>query len=209
MIEINKIYIVVDETRNIIRYKKILLIGGIHYAVFRLFFIFTNATTASTALIKHKNDQINKSPYLPAPVNPNKAAKPNNTTNAILPPFLTLFLTQIETIPPASKRIATNNPALPPASPFADIVLATPANADWNNTNTLNTIDNIPETNFQVFMIKFSLQNIYINTIKCVYLHLIHIINNNIKIRVYNSPTCENIQYIYIVYARIYLFAHE
>ena len=62
MIEINKIYIVVDETRNIIRYKKILLIGGIHYAVFRLFFIFTNATTASTALIKHQNDQIYKSP---------------------------------------------------------------------------------------------------------------------------------------------------
>ena len=28
MIEINKIYIVVDEIRNIIRYKKILLIGG-------------------------------------------------------------------------------------------------------------------------------------------------------------------------------------
>ena len=51
-----------QETRNIIRYKKILLIGGIHYAVFRLFFIFTNATTASTALIKHQNDQIYKSP---------------------------------------------------------------------------------------------------------------------------------------------------
>ena len=55
-------FIVVDEIRNIIRYKKILLIGGIHYAVFRLFFIFTNVTTASTALIKHQNDQIYKSP---------------------------------------------------------------------------------------------------------------------------------------------------
>lgn len=62
MIEIDKIYIVADEIRNIIRYKKILLIGGKSYAIFRLFFILTNATTASTALIEHQNDQIYKSP---------------------------------------------------------------------------------------------------------------------------------------------------
>lgn len=62
MIEIDKIYIVADEIRNIIRYKKILLIGGKSYAIFRLFFILTNATTASTTLIEHQNDQIYKSP---------------------------------------------------------------------------------------------------------------------------------------------------
>ena len=76
--------------------------------------------------------------------------------SAIFPPLPNDFLVAIETIPPASIRIATIIPALPDASPLASNALDTPAAHDWNDTKTNKIIDKIPETNFQTFMMNFS-----------------------------------------------------
>ena len=50
--------------------------------------------------------------------------------SAIFPPLPNDFLVAIETIPPASIRIATIIPALPDASPLASNALDTPAAHD-------------------------------------------------------------------------------
>ena len=56
----------------------------------------------------------------------------------MLVPFELFFLDTMDTIPPQSMHILTTRPA---------IML-------WNTTNTLNTMEMIPLTNFQVLIIK-------------------------------------------------------
>lgn len=106
---------------------------------------------AITAFNAHQDAQMFKSEKLPAVANPNKAPSPKRTINAILPP-LPPFLVTIDTIPPASIRIAKRIPPLPPISPVSPSVFAMPAAHDWNATITNNTIDKIPETSFQFFI---------------------------------------------------------
>ena len=66
---------------------------------------------------------------LPAIVKPIKAAIPNNRIKVISPSF-PIFLVDIDTIPPASIRIATIIPAKPLNSPVFKIMFAKPTAKD-------------------------------------------------------------------------------
>ena len=75
-----------------------------------------------------------------------------------------------DTKPSANKIIATIRPAEPPLSPFASKEFATPAAQDWNITNTKRTMEMIPETNFHVFIFKFSL--LYLTILRLANIHI-------------------------------------
>ena len=72
----------------------------------------------------------------------------------MLVPFELFFLDTMDTIPPQSMHILTTSPALPLDCSLASSALARPAIMLWNTTNTLNTMEMIPLTNFQVLIIK-------------------------------------------------------
>ena len=99
---------------------------------------------------------IYRSEYFSASTKPVNVAKLNRIRSAMLVPFELFFLDTIDTIPPQSMHILTTSPALPLDCPLSSSALARPAIILWNATNTLNTMEMIPLTNFQVFIIKKS-----------------------------------------------------